>query len=107
MKIPRRRPEAFGKLAIISSDFTEPLPSPIFAGCNINHPDLEPNLWRNLAEIEGQDGVDDDGNGFVDDKFGFNFADGNDDLSDPTSHGTHVAGVFAAEANNGVGIAGQ
>lgn len=76
-------------------------------GIDLDHVDLDANIWRNEAEIIG-DGIDNDGNGYVDDVFGYNFSgDGASwDPSDVHSHGTHVAGLIAAEANNGIGIAG-
>lgn len=76
-------------------------------GIDVDHEDLAQNMWINEAEMNGQPGVDDDGNGFVDDIYGFNFvtqymqgeivAHG---------HGTHVAGTVAAVNNNGVGVIG-
>jgi|GEM_PF-5440172 len=72
------------------------------------HPDLMGNLWINVGEIPGN-GIDDDGNGFVDDVHGWNFVDNNPDLSPPyraESHGTHVAGIIGARTNNRAGIAG-
>lgn len=69
------------------------------------HPDLVDNLWRNPAELPGNR-LDDDHNGYVDDLLGYNFADGNADIIDSGSHGTHVSGTIAAVGNNGVGVVG-
>lgn len=66
-----------------------------------NHPDLAANMWVNEAELNGQPGVDDDGNGYVDDIYGYNTS------KDPeyySPHGTHVAGTVAAVNNNGIGV---
>ena len=74
-------------------------------GVDINHPDLKDNIWANTIEIEGETAYDDDGNGIVDDKYGWNFVDGYYDLTDRNGHGTHVAGIAAASDNN-IGIVG-
>lgn len=74
-------------------------------GCQINHPDLAGNIWTNPGEIAG-DGLDNDGNGFVDDVHGWDFSDGDNDPQDATGHGTHVAGIAAAAGDNNRGIAG-
>jgi subtilisin family serine protease len=77
----------------------------IDAGLDTSHPDLASQLWENPGEIAGN-GQDDDNNGCVDDLHGWNIVDDSANLSDSTGHGTQVAGVIAAETNNGEGIAG-
>lgn len=74
-------------------------------GFNINHPDLKDNMWVNYNEIPNN-GIDDDGNGFVDDYRGWSVANGNDNVTGGGYHGTPVAGVIGAKGNNGVGVAG-
>ena len=69
-----------------------------------DHTDLDDNLWVNTGEIPGN-GIDDDGNGYIDDVNGWNTVDNNNDLSDIQGHGTHVAGIIAAE-DNGIGKIG-
>lgn len=74
-------------------------------GINLEHPDLVQNLWINHAEIPAN-GMDDDGNGYIDDYRGWNITTGNDDLSEGGSHGTPVCGIVGATGNNGEGVSG-
>ncbi|MCJ8276105.1 MAG: S8 family serine peptidase, partial [Bdellovibrionales bacterium] len=73
-------------------------------GVQVNHPDLEENIWVNQGEIAGN-GIDDDGNGYVDDINGWNaYSDNGNIVSD--YHGTHVAGIVGAKGNNNNQVAG-
>ena len=73
-------------------------------GVDLDHPDLVTNLFVNPGEIAGN-GIDDDGNGYIDDVSGYDFADNDNNANDVGGHGTHVAGTIAA-ANNGFGATG-
>lgn len=89
-------------------------------GIDVNHEDLRDNIWSNPTEIPAN-GIDDDGNGFVDDVNGWDFAHNDNTVFDYTEpsypasesysgdiddHGTHVAGILGAKGNNGLGVAG-
>ncbi len=77
----------------------------IDTGIDPLHPDLQNNLWSNAGEIAGN-GVDDDGDGLIDDVHGYNFWDQSSRIMDENGHGTHLAGVIGAVGNNGLGMAG-
>src|SRR6202007_173221 len=80
-------------------------------GAFLEHEDLRNQLWTNHAEDHGRPGVDDDGNGYVDDLHGWDFVDDSPDVSPKgecrsrNSHGTFMASLVAGQRNNGVGIA--
>ena len=77
----------------------------IDTGIDYRHPDLKDQMWVNEAELNGTPGVDDDGNGYVDDIHGYDFANNDGDPMDGHSHGTHCAGTIGA-SHNAVGVAG-
>ena len=77
----------------------------IDTGVDYTHPDLAGRIWRNTREVAGN-GLDDDGNGYPDDVVGWNFTSNTNDPRDDHYHGTLLAGIIAAGANNSTGIAG-
>ncbi len=78
----------------------------IDTGVDYTHPDLAANTWVNAAELNGTPGRDDDGNGYADDLYGYDFVNHDGNPMDDHNHGTHVAGTIGAAGNNGVGVAG-
>lgn len=77
----------------------------IDTGIDFSHPDLKDQMWTNDAELNGIEGVDDDGNGYVDDIYGYDFANNDGNPTDGHSHGTHCAGVIGA-SHNSIGVKG-
>lgn len=75
------------------------------SGVDFTHPDLAGNMWKNTDEIPNN-GLDDDGNGYVDDYDGWDFYNNDRNPSDDNGHGTHVSGVIGAVGNNGIGVSG-
>jgi hypothetical protein len=101
-----------GSLAWSSRERASPVTVAVFDdGAWIDHEELRHQLWTNPGEARGRPGVDDDGNGYVDDLHGWDFVDNSPDVSpkgrcrDIPSHGTLMASLIAAERNNHVGIA--
>ncbi|MBN2070784.1 MAG: S8 family serine peptidase [Candidatus Krumholzibacteriota bacterium] len=92
----------------------------IDTGCDLDHPDLMENLWINIAEAAGLSGIDDDGNGYVDDLHGYDFVSATEEEvaagedpgppdpipDDIHGHGTHISGIISSRAGNGIGTEG-
>lgn len=76
-------------------------------GVSLNHPDLIDNIWMNEEEARGEEGIDDDGNGYIDDIYGVNLVNTFTDMTDSCGHGTQMAGIIGLEADaaGSVGIA--
>ncbi len=77
----------------------------IDTGVKYDHEDLMENAWVNTGEIAGN-GIDDDNNGYIDDVYGYDFANSDNDPMDDNDHGSHCSGIIAAKGDNGLGISG-
>ncbi|OGJ17903.1 hypothetical protein A3K73_04680 [Candidatus Pacearchaeota archaeon RBG_13_36_9] len=75
-------------------------------GIDYTHEDLKDNMWKNQDEIAGN-GIDDDKNGFIDDIYGWDFSNNDNDPKDDHGHGSHCSGTIAAVGNNAKGIIGM
>jgi len=78
----------------------------IDTGVDVNHPALSSSMWINTKEKNGKPGVDDDGNGFVDDIYGWDFATNSGKISDEHGHGTHISGIISGNIDSGVNFKG-
>lgn len=96
-------PEAWAQYGVYGNP--DVIVAVVDSGVEYSHEDLNANMWVNEAELYGVEGVDDDGNGYKDDIYGYNFAGGSAKINFD-SHGTHVAGTIAAVNNNGIGVSG-
>ncbi len=77
----------------------------IDTGVNYNHEDLADNMWTNPGEIPGN-GIDDDGNGLIDDYHGYDYVNNDGDPLDDNGHGSHCSGTIGGVGDNGIGVAG-
>ena len=100
-----RLPEAWERVQTLGIKNNNVIVAVTDGGVYYDHEDLNANMWVNEAELNGVTGVDDDGNGYVDDIYGYNFV-GRTGVIVPEDHATHVAGTIAAVTGNGTGVAG-
>lgn len=78
----------------------------IDSGLQTTHPDIQKNLWLNPYEASGTPGIDDDGNGFIDDINGWDVVYNDNSIDDALGHGSHVTGIAGADGNNALGVTG-
>lgn len=89
----------------LKADASDVVVAVIDTGVNYFHQDLTANMWSNQGEIP-DDGIDNDGNGYIDDYYGIDTYNRDSDPGDDNGHGTHCAGIIGADGNNDFGITG-
>ncbi len=99
---PIRAPESWALATPNGPGVVTPVVAVLDSGLDITHPVFSGTgrLWENTAELNGVVGVDDDGNGYIDDINGWNFISNDNDLTDNSGHGTHVSGIVVGSTEN-------